>query len=1195
MLLKEIGIKGFKSFANKIKLNITPGVTVIVGPNGCGKSNIIDAVRWLLGEQSMRSLRGIKNTDMIFAGNQENKIKNFAQVYMLFDNANRKVPIDSEEIEVKRVIHRSGEIENYINSIPCKLRDIQELFASLGLGKNSYSIIAQGRVDYVLNAKPAERRMLFEEASDVGIYRNKKDNALRKLELLNGNILRINDILHEVENTLTHYKKKSDNLEIYKKYKDYILKLEYYLLYHQYNSLHKNIEKDNKNIVYLKDKILKTGEILTKNKTNIIQIEQKKEQLEKQLNKYLENFQKNEIEKNNFYNQLAIIKQQRIDLNNLIQNNQENSVHLQKQYEKYSDNLSSIENDIKDASKDTESLKIDLKKEEALLIKYFDISSYFKENLFTIKTILKDINLYYSEFRDIRIKKESEVRSRNNSLLYSKKELDNISRKIINNNELYKNIGLELSVLEQNVKKLSSEEDEIKTELIKTDTLIQKKTDMIQNIHNDLKLKNKEIELLKELLSTSRNTSSSFDYLQFELEKSEDVLGFIDIKNTITKVPDNLKQIFNFILNEEIKILYLTHSDKILYLKQLREIKKNKNIKIIAKNLFSISDLDKNRLKNVIDIKNKKIIGFASHLLSFPSEYRILFEVMLGNILIVEDMKTALDIAEQTKGIFTIISLDGLLINEKGMISIGFEKKGMLEYGYESFKNRIIQLEQEVVYINNDLITNKDTLEREKGKRNVIYKNLKNISVLLKNDILKINDKKMQLTKIKNSINETHELAESLKNRKNEEIVRIDNLEKSFSILNKNIGVVENFLELASLYCNLQTKYVENINRSINEIKKSIENFKMKVSWNKEREDLLQKRKSEIVEFTANFHLEEKKRKEQLNQYTISLEQLTDRETEFGENLNLTSKRISELNEEIAAIKNLMKESENNLKNIRNNIDYEQEYLNNNKNKLHKHEMINTQNREKLNHLIDTLNTQYNVTIDEIFCYKKYSNNQTEALSLLSEYKDRIKQMGQINFDALQEYEEQFTKFKDLQSKKDEIVKSKEKLLSLITEIDRIAEEHFHKTFKEVEINFKEIFKKLFRGGEASLELTDNKKLLETGIEVLVQPPGKQVQNISLLSMGEKALTAIALLFALWKANPTPFCFFDEIDSSLDESNALRLSSFIKNDDLKDSQIIIITHQKRVMEAADALYGITMDGFGTSKLISVKMLNPEGE
>lgn len=1195
MLLKEIGIKGFKSFANKIKLNITPGITVIVGPNGCGKSNIIDAVRWLLGEQSMRSLRGTKITDMIFSGNNENKMRNYAQVYMLFDNASRKVPIDSEEIEVKRIIYRSGEIENYINNVSCKLRDIQDLFTSLGLGKNSYSIIAQGRVDYVINARPFERRALFEEASDVGIYRSKKENVLKKLELVSNNLLRVNDILHEVENTLEYYKIKSDNLEAYKKYKDYILKLEYYLLYHQHLSLQRLIEKNNKKIAYYKEKSLKINENIICNKNEISLNEQRREELEFQLQQISDSHHKNEIEKNNFANQLTVLNQQKKDLLTQIINNQEDSKRSFIQFEEISNNLSSIEIEIRNNLKDIENSKDNLKIDKYLLDKYLSIKDSFEGKLSYVASLSKNIQPYFSEYREAKIKKESEWRTCNHFISETEKEIDGISRKIINGEALFKNINTEISVLEKKIEELSLDESKINDEINRMKSSLQEKVETIQNISNDLKFKNKEIELLKDLLNTTENYNNLFYGSTNKAEDSEGFVEFVDLKPLNNIIPEYLKQIYNIIFDKNIKFVHLTHSEKIFSFKQLNRFIKQERIKIIADNFITKTNHKKDELKRIIDFNNKNIIGFADQLFSFPKEYKMLSDAILRHILIVKDMITALDIAYMTRGKIVLISLDGMIIDEQGIISIGFNKNGKYEFGNRSFKDRIAELEKDINIISTDMKTNKNILEKEKNEYNKLVSNSKNTDIYLKNSVLKINNKRDQLARIMNDIAQSQKVLETLNSKKKEASQNLNNLEKTINLLNDKMKNIDSCLKYISRYQNIILRYYDSANKLAIMLSRNIDNYQMKASLYKEKEDLLKKRKNEILNFTKNYHAEKIRKEEQLNQYQSNMTQLTNLEIGLKEKLNCTLRKQVEFNEIMGSVKNSIKELDNILKNFRNKLYDEQEYLDDNKNKLHKYEMIYTQNKEKYNHLLNTLSTQYNITIDEILNYKNFSTSQTDALSLISKYKEQIQQMGQINYNALEEYDEQFKKFKNLQDKKNEIVESKEKLITLISEIDRIAEEHFFKTFKEVEVNFKEIFNKLFNGGEASLELTNSKNLFDTGIEVLVQPPGKQIQNISLLSMGEKALTAIALLFALWKANPTPFCFFDEIDSSLDESNALRLSSFIRNEDFRDSQIIIITHQKRVMEAADALYGITMDGFGTSKLMSVKMLNTEGE
>jgi len=1194
LFLKEIGIKGFKSFANKIKLNITPGITVIVGPNGCGKSNIIDAVRWILGEQNIRSLRGAKITDMIFAGNKEQKMGNFAQVYMQFDNAERKTSFDSEEIEVKRILYRSGEIENFINGIPCKLKDIQELFLGSGLGKHSYSIIAQGKVDFLLNARPAERRILFEEASDVSIYRNKKEHTLKKLEAIESNLIRINDILCEVEDTLSHIKKKSDDLETYRTFQNQILQLEYYLLVQQYGTLQSNITKSHKKIDILRNEISKNDGTIIEYKNKIFRIEQEKDQSEKQLNEYLNLSQENDINKNSFINQLAVIDQKKIDIEKLIQSSKEDMLHAQSQYKKYRDNLSLIQENIRETRQSEEYFEENFKKENTLLEKYNYLYNYYREKLLNVMASSKDVKKFYNNYREALIIKKEEVRSRNISIMEIKKEIESISQNKSVNQRLMQNINLELSVLERNTIQFKEDEGKKKKELEKMGILIEREGTIIQKYHNELKLKNREIVLLKELIDTAQEAGKAKQELRFEKEDLKDIINFCELKKVVLQIPDYLKKVFYYILDDGIRYLHLEHSDKISLLKKHFETTNVEKIKIVTNDLISPAKHNLKTLMNSIKLDKGKIIGFASQLISFPPQYKVLIESTIGHILIVEDTVTALSIARQIKGQLVIISLDGTVINERGMVTIGFSLNVAKRDSYEISRTRIQTLQFEINTINNELQKKKLLLEAEKGNYNILLNGIQDIGKQLEDIIVQINEKKVELAEIKNNISVAEDLLKSLKNRQGEETAKAGIVKKVMEDLCQDIQKFDNFFHSLSLYHNCLSKFKVHSNRIIDGINKNIDSFKMELSLSRERGESLQKRKNEMEQFIRSFNQEEKGREEKLLYYDKNYIQLTVQESELKENLDSCLKKEKNYFSDINRMKNTLKEQEYSLKKIREKIEIEQKQLDSKKNSLHECEMTLVQNQEKLSHLLQTIDNQFNTTINEILCHKNHAKNQTEALTSIAEYKEEIKSMGHINYNAPLEYQEQLTKFKELNSKKEEIVQSKEKLLALIDEIDRIAKDHFYKTFQEVDANFKEIFKKLFYGGQASLELTDNKKLLETGIEVLVQPPGKQVQNISLLSSGEKALTAIALLFALWKTNPTPFCFFDEIDSSLDEINAIRLSSFIKNYDLKDSQIIMITHQKEVMKMADALYGITMDGNGTSKLMSIKMLDLGG-
>lgn len=1195
MYLKEIEIKGFKSFANKIKLSITPGITVIVGPNGCGKSNITDAVRWILGEQNIRSLRGDKITDMIFSGNEEQKMRNYAQVSLLFDNADRKLSVDSEEVELKRTIYRSGEIENYINGIPCKLKDIQELFWGTGLGRNSYSIIAQGKVDFVLNAKPSERRTLFEEASDVALYRNKRENTLKKIDLVENNLLRTNDILKEVEETLIHYKKKSDDLKAYRFYQENIQKLEYYMLSHQYLLLQKSSTRNNKKLSLWKNEIVQVEKTLLHNKNKISQLEQQKEQLEQQLNENLKLYQESEIDKNRVINQLASIKQQESEINQLLKNIQEDIKYADSQYKSFKDNLSDLEKDIQETYHNEKFCEDTLQNENILLNNYNDLHEYYQQKMKTMET--KDIlfEKYYNKYREDKIKKETEIESLNLSLFKIGQEQEYINKKLNDYQKLVKNIEKELPTLEEKIKQWEEEKKKIEIELKEKEVIIAKEKELIQNYQNDLNLKNKEKEFLEEYLKNSQDKNKKIEDSSFNKEILPDVIWYAEINNLISEIPDYLNNIFHFILEEGTKIIQVTHSDQIANLNQLLKERNIGKIKIIAENIISLTKTDLERVKIKENFGKEKVLGFAHELISYPDKYKHLFELILGHILIVEDMSTAFHLFEKLNGQWIIISLDGIVLDQKGIISLNFEFNDKVKDNNFFTSNRVLALEQEIKYISNQIKVKNVDLDNQNVKYHKLNDNLKSVIKQLEYHLAEYGKNKSKLSEIEKNIIDLENLLKTLANKKIDEQDKKKNLVEELKSINLYLKDIEKYFKEYSSYLNCLARYQVSCNKNINEIKKNIENIKMKINWNKERERLLQERKQEMSHFIQNNQQEEKKRQEKVEYYNKELLQLTNEKDTLKVKLNFIIINQEKVNDSINKIKEILKEKEDMLSKTRENMEIDQKKLDQKKNVFHEGELLKVQYQEKINHLFYTIENQYNSTLNEVLLSKNYAENQKEALNQITQYKEQIKLMGQINFDADQEYQEQYTRYTELKAKKEEIKQAKEKLISLINEIDQIAENHFYQTFLAVHNNFKEIFQKLFQGGQVSLEFTNGRKLLEAGIEVMVQPPGKNIQNISLLSTGEKALTAIALLFALWKANPTPFCFFDEIDSALDEANAIRLASFLKNEEFRDAQIIIITHQKEVMQAADALYGITMDGYGTSKLMSVKMVEREGQ
>jgi chromosome segregation protein len=1196
LYLKEIEIRGFKSFANKIKLTITPGITVIVGPNGCGKSNITDAVRWILGEQNIRSLRGNNLADMIFAGNDNQKMRNYAEVSILLDNADRKLFMDTEQVELKRVIYRSGNTENYINGLPCKLRDIHNLFLGTGLGKNSYSIIAQGKVDFVLNSKPSERRVLFEEAANISNYRNKKEATIKRLDTVKNNLLRINDILSEVKENLNYYKKKADDLQLYYSYRDIIKKSEFYLLSQQYLLYQKKIVNFNKMFANLREELKTIEGFLNNHKKKIIQAEEKKELLEKEINEIEKFFQENETERINYNNQLILLKQKQTEITQRIKSIHEDIDTSNEQYKKFKETVSSIEKDIQKTEYNNSIILENKTNKDVLLKNYNKIDMFYDKAISNIRlNIEKFFDKKINRYKEQKIEEQTLLKATEYSLSEIKNEYLSVSEELKRSQKSLYDAENNLAYYENEKMRQQQEKTYLENSLNKSKLLMEQEDNILQNFNNDIVLRTKEKEFLVELTKSQPNKENKInEYIIKRNNIQNQFSSFSKIFEIIQFIPDNLKNIFHFILNDKFPLLITSNSKIVNDLNNVLKTNNINQVKLIIDNNYRIARIDdyQEKIDKEYSIQSK-ILGFANKLIKFSPEYNNLFKILLGKILIVEDINTALKIHKYQKGNLSVVSLDGVIIDSNGIVFLNINSENNKNYHILLPAEKIVKIDKDISRIKKDIVEHNKIYNVAKNDKLQFAKRIEELDNKIDIYVSKIN-------KYNNNVLESNKKIAGLETRlKDLKLKKIAEIEKKQKI-NKNIEYFKSSLDKITSYTNLVESYYfclskirNNCNKNVEDLKKVIENCKMEIGWNQERNTILQKRKVEMEHFVQTYNNEDKIRKEKLLQYNNEKLRLIKETDILEKNIKKTTEQRKDLDDRRSKLKESIKNQEREIRKTYEEIEIYQRKLEEKKNKQHETEMGKVQNQEKMNHLLTTIKEQYNSSVDEIMLHKNDVSSQKEAYTKITKYKEKITAMGQLNFDALQEYKNQSDRYNDLKNKKNDINQSKEKLINLIKEIDCIAEDNFYKTYLKVENNFKDIFKKLFNGGHVSLELTNKNKILETGIEVMVQPPGKKLQHISLLSTGEKALTAIALLFALWKANPSPFCFFDEIDSALDEANAIRLATFLRNEDLKDAQIIIITHQRGVMESADALYGITMEGSGVSKLMSVKISDTE--
>lgn len=1186
MFLKELEIYGFKSFAKKIKLSFNPGITAIVGPNGCGKSNITDAVRWVLGEQNIRSLRGKQLTDIIFSGNHNEKPLNVAEVSLVLNNSEKILPVDWEEVNIKRRIYRSGETENFINGIPCKLREIQELFMNTGLGKNAYSIIAQGEIDLVLSAKPSDRRYLFEEAASISKYKYEKQITLKKIEGIDNSLDKTTNIISEIKNQLIILEEEARHLNKYKICQEKVRDLELFLIYQKYSlyksnllKIEEKIESYQKNIENILMNIKKQGSKINILNEELISLKREEEKY-KYENYELSNRTKSIQNEFNLKSQKKVDFEKRlIDLDKEVEainqkisflnkNKKEinlNILEINQKLKDFNDELSNLEKEFKKKSKFINSINLTRNKFKKVLDTFYEKELFLKEREIKYKTTLNILNLSLDKTKEKRKLLEEQVK------IMIKKEKD--YQKALEESE--KNLGRDkLKINGQKIKEVENILNRLKLSLEKD----------IQEIN--LKEERRDIltKSIKYYLKTNEDKIEIF-YSKYNQGNPDGICK--KLIELIDYVPQKYEKIIEIALKESLNSIVV--NDIYSALNIINSLPKDElnEIKLLPLDLIK-------KAKVLSEGKNKicgeNICGFADELITYNKTYHELFRVLLGNILIVEDTRTALNFSKQYLGKYKIIALNSMVIDFDGSINIPLNTKGKQKNVFY-IEREIEKLTKEIENLKIQVRKNENYIEEDNNIYNSLTKENNEIKKLLQeNEEDTINN----IDNLNKTITSINELERTLKNL----ILEEDNILKEKKIISKRYYIFEkNYNELSKYNINIdntikivnniiiqKNNYVDNITKNINEVN----NF---ILVNKEKLISLSDKEENVSSY--------------LNEYIPDLEEKKNIIKEYNQNLNIILNKIEEYTVQLKRLnfqdsscikkkdelKMVIQEKTTLLENSLYEKDKQQKLYEQIKDEKHKEEILEVQYREKYENIENEVINSYKLPMEKLTLYNNKSSSQKEANQKIEELRDSILKMGQINFDAEIRYQNQLKRYNSLREKYNEIYQARRSLVEIISEIDQIALKRFKETFDQVKIHFNNIFKKMFSGGEAKLFLSFENDVLQSGIDIIARPPGKRTQNIELLSSGEKAITAIALLLALWKVNPSPFCFFDEIDTALDEVNAEKLVFLLKGEELNQSQLIIITHQKSTMEAADTLYGITMEESGISKLVSVKFQN----
>lgn len=1180
MYLKRLELQGFKSFADRTILEFRPGITSVIGPNGSGKSNISDAIRWVLGEQSMKSLRGTKSNDIIFSGTQNRKSLGFAEASLVFDNENHGLPIEYTEVTVTRKLFRNGETGYYINKVPCRLKDVLELFMDTGIGKDGYSIIGQGKIDEILSHKSEDRRHIFEEAAGIVKYRIRKQESEKKLEHTKVNLLRINDILVEIEANLDPLALQSDKAKKFLKLREELKSIEIGLFLHQIDEYKTKLAE-----------ILQDEEIM-KNQCHeeegrLERIKNLKEELKTELDHITEQIEEianlgfesqKEIER--FYSDINVAKAK-------ITANEENHLRLAKEIEEKETRKRELEEELAQKENKKDKLKENKQKFSEELAQKEEELAQITEKLSSKALEMEKMKKQVEENVDQKYELQNESNTESMNEKNAEKRQNQIKQEIQNNISELDRTRMEKEERRKEFYEIETKRNELKK--TKETMLSQKKETLAKQRELDIKLNQKLNEMrmkesrcnfLKETEAEKEGYTRSVKALLKDCETIQNLgKGMHGVLANIIEVPDNLQTAIEMCLGASLQhIVTETEQDA----KKLVDHLRKNNL-----GRASFLPITSVRGKKLETIKGKKegIIGVASDLISYPKKYEQIMLNLLGRTVIVDKMDTAIEVAKQNQYYFRIVTLEGDLINPSGAITGGsVNKKTVNILGR---KKEIERLEKEIEESRKIIQTIKtQKQQKEKALEEVLEweanleKQWQEVEITYGTEKQKIDIMEETIQKIEKRIEKLKQEQNELEEQKKQAKKRQEEIEQQIENLSKE---TENFKKIIEEYVkNNQEnqKYIDDLNFDITNLKISVSSFdesEMSI------EEIQERIKQELE--TNQISKENKQnQQEQIKQENNNLKQIIE-ETEnkieaIKQEVQNSSSKIEKLKEERTQKNEKLTKQEEEITQKFSTI----EEL---KAEIIKREVKKAKVQEDIDGIINKMWEEYELTPSAIQEYQKPQNvalTQKKVNSLRKE----IKEIGSVNIDAIEEYKTLKERYDSMSEQRLDLETTMGKLRKIINDMTQIMKEQFKEKFHKINANFNEVFIELFGGGKAELKLEDEENILECGIEIAVEPPGKKLQNMMLLSGGEKALTAIALLFAILKINPAPFCVLDEIEAALDDVNVYRYAEYLKKF-AQDTQFLVITHRKGTMEVADTIYGVTMEENGISKLLSMKL------
>lgn len=1176
MYLKRLELKGFKSFPNKTDIIFKEGVTAIVGPNGSGKSNVSDAVRWVLGEQSIKSLRGDKLEDVIFAGSDNQKPMNFCEVALTIDNSDEKLNIDYSEVTIKRRAYRNGESQFYLNNKNCRLKDIKEILLDTGIGKDGYSIVEQGKVDEILSNNPVNRRKVFDEACGISKYRYKKTESERNLRNTKENLERINDIHVEIENQIKPLYNQQVKARKYLDLSETLKKLEVNNYIREIQRIEQQLKEINSQYEVLgkelehidKEKIL----FEENSKEVSIQIEEIDKSIEK-ATEYINSI-KSVIDKKDY--EINLLNQRKDNSSTKIKRNTEELENINKSLEDNKENLEKINNEKEEKEKSINEFKNQL--------------NIFMEKNETNKNKIEALNDRIENLKDEIIKLLNEKQDVSNKLSTLNANKDNINQRNENIDVEIREINEKLKYKEELLKEI---QDEINNKKEKIEDLKNKVNNYYENLRK-LKEDNQNLNTkmqnnnyaLKEYSSKlnvyidMENHYEGFNRGVKEVLKNKNLKGIYGALGQVVTVPQKYEKAIEAALGAYMQNIIT--ADENSAKAAINYLKHNK----IGRVTFLPMNIIKSKKINNIQTRTN-IIGIASDLISYDDKYRDILENILGRTIVIDNIDEGIKFARETGHKYKVVTLEGEILNPGGSLTGGslktsgniLSRKRLINEFNEKIKTtkeENASIQEKLASIEKDIISCKENIQSYEEEMKNLDKEL-----IFSNSSYSRYEEEINnfLSSMKKLENEKQNLGSNLSyTLQKKEVLesQIKDIDDKHKNNKENIETLNEELNKESEIYEAEKSKFDNINLQLTKDKEILKSFNADMERIKEYLNQLHSKKlliekenneeeNEIKDIDEKIILENREKenlKNQLNENNKGLENKKIARENLKQNLDDNNIKLKNIDKQFMELKEAIFKVES---------------------KIEKLESNKESNNFKL---FEDYNLTYLQAIelrdDEIEINKK----------ILDSIKKDIRSLGNVNVDSIEEYKETKERYDFYSEQKEDLQKSIEAIEEIIAELEEHMKVQFKEEFDKINENFKYVYNRLFGGGEGNLTILDEENILESDIEITAKPPGKKMKNLSLLSGGEKALTAISILFSILLAKPTPFCILDEIEAPLDDSNIARFGKFLK-ELTSTTQFIAVTHRRGTMEAADYIYGVTMEQRAISKVIALSLNEAE--